>query len=78
LQKLKDLSINTSKAMRQLVTNNIYSIIPEAERLAAKQAKKTAEKWAVGCHWSTHRSINQNRGLWTDSKGKKYKWNDDL
>jgi hypothetical protein len=64
--------------MRQLVTTNIYSMAPEAERMAAKQAKGTAEKWAAGCHWSTHRCVNRVRGLWEDSKGKVHKWNDDL
>jgi hypothetical protein len=75
---LNDLALDTSQTMRWLVKNNIYSTIPVAERLAAKQAKETAEKWAIGCHWSTHKCVNQGRGLWIDSKRREHKWNDDL
>jgi hypothetical protein len=64
--------------MKQLVEENIYSVVPLAQKKAGAKAKDTAEKWSLACHWSTHRKINSKRGLWTDSKGRDHKWNDEL
>ena len=64
--------------MKHLVQSNIYSVVPQAEKLAAAKAKDTAEKWGLTTHWSTHRKINSKKGLWTDYKGRTHKWNDDL
>lgn len=64
--------------MKQLVETNIYSKVPEARKLAGAKAKRTGEKWAIGTHWYTYRVVNRERGVWTDSKGKDHKWNDEL
>ncbi|KAE9365442.1 hypothetical protein N431DRAFT_549648 [Stipitochalara longipes BDJ] len=62
---LRSLTIKTETAMKHLVQENIYSIIPQVEKLAGAKAKDTAGKWTT-------------RGLWTDSKGRDHKWNHEL
>jgi hypothetical protein len=64
--------------MKDHVKSNIYSVVPQAEKSAGAKAKETAEKWASTCHWSTHKKVNSKRGLWTDSRSRNHKWNDDL
>jgi hypothetical protein len=64
--------------MKHLVQSNIYSIVPQAEKSAGAKAKDTADKWALVCHWSTHRKINNKKGTWTDCKGRSHKWNHEL
>jgi hypothetical protein len=64
--------------MAELVEKNIYNKVPEVQNLAGAKARRTAEKWAFGTHWSTHRVVNRERGVWKDSRGKDHKWNDEL
>jgi len=77
-QDLRSLTIKTETVLKDQVEENIYSVIPQAEKLAGAKAKDTANKWTTVCHWSTHRKINTKRGLWTDSKGRDHKWNHEL
>ncbi|TVY91158.1 Nuclear GTPase SLIP-GC, partial [Lachnellula willkommii] len=76
-QSFSQLGLSTATKMKNHVQINIYAKVPGAEKIAAAKAPEIAKKWGR-IHWSTHKIVNRHRGTWTNSRGDKHHWNDDI
>lgn len=77
-QKLTKLCLEVTTSIEHLVDTNIYSKMPQIEKLAAAESPATIVQFGK-LAWNTHRAINQRRGHWVDERKRKdHRWNDRL
>ncbi|KAK0105169.1 hypothetical protein ONS95_004433 [Cadophora gregata] len=73
--QFSQLKLSAIGDFKQLIRTGIYSKVPAAEKVALAKVKDVVESWATGMHWSTHRTVNRNHGIWKDSRKRNHKWN---
>jgi hypothetical protein len=72
------LHLKTRNEFNELIQDNIYSILDERAEESGEAAVKLVRYDWGGIHWSTHKAINRNMGVWQSWKLVDYDWNEQL